>query len=152
MEKNVGQAPKFKKSYVSTVMEKKLTDSYAEMPSSLSLLPVMLPAPRTVHSACGLRGPPALTPAQGKLQRESRSVHAPSWPMRVRKVVFSVQIAVLCKKYAAAMIIPVLYITGRLVRGVSALKTLRFHPSTQLQLGMGKLLVLSACKQGKSSV
>ena len=66
--------------------EKKLTDSCAETPSSPSLLPVMCPVPRTACSACGQRGPPALTPAQEKPQKENRYVHGPSWPMQERKV------------------------------------------------------------------
>lgn len=63
-----------------------MTDSCAEMPSSPSLLPVMPRAQETVYSACGLRGPPAHTPAQGKPQKGNKYEHDPFWPMRVRKV------------------------------------------------------------------
>ena len=66
--------------------EKKLTDSCAETPSSPSPLPAMCPVPRTVCSACGQRGPPALTPAQEKPQKENRYERGPSWPMQERKV------------------------------------------------------------------
>lgn len=66
--------------------EKKLTDSCAETPSSPSLLPAMCPVPRTACSACGPRGPPALTPAQAKPQKEDRYEPGPSWPTQGRKV------------------------------------------------------------------
>ena len=68
--------------------EKKLTDSCAETPSSPSRLPAMCPVPGTVCSACGQRGPPALTPAQEKPQKENRHERGPSWPMQERKVRF----------------------------------------------------------------
>lgn len=66
--------------------EKKLTDSCVEMPSSPSLWPVMPHAQRTVCSACGLRGPPAHTPARGKPQKGNRYEHDLFWPMPVMKV------------------------------------------------------------------
>jgi len=152
MEKSVAQALKFRRLCASTVMEKKLTDSCAEMPSSPSLLPVTPRAQRTVCSACGLRGPPARTPARGKPQKGNRSGHGPFWPMPVRKVELNVQIAVLCKRCAAVTSIPVLCTTGKLVPGASASRTLQYHPSTQPQLGMGRPLALLACRQEKSSV
>lgn len=152
MEKNVVQALKFKRLYASTVMEKKLTDSCAETPSSPSPLPAMPPAPRTVCSVCGLPGPPAPTHAQGKPQKGNRSERGPSWPMRGRKVELSVQIAVLCKRCAAVTSIPVLCTTGKLVPGASASRTPQSRPSTQLQLGTGRPLALLACRQEKSSV
>lgn len=49
------------------------------------------------------------------------------------------------------MSIPVLYITGKLVRGASALRTPHCRPSTQPQLGTGRPLALLACRQEKSS-
>lgn len=151
MARSAVQARKFKRLCASTVMEKKLTDSCAEMPSSPSRLPAMCPVPGTVCSACGQRGPPALTPAQEKPQKENRHERGPSWPMQERKVEFSAQTPVLCKRYAAVTSIPVLCTTGRLDPGASVSRTLQFRPSTQLQLGTGRPLAPLACRQEKSS-
>lgn len=152
MEKSVAQAVKFRRLYASTVMEKKLTDSCAEMPSSPSPLPVMPHAQRTVCSARGLHGPPAHTPARGKPQKGNRYEHGPFWPMPVTKVELTVQIAVLCKRCAVVTSIPALCTTGKLVPGASASRTLQYHPSTQRLLGMERHLAPLACRQEKSFV
>lgn len=152
MAKSVVQALKFRRLSASTVMEKKLTDSCAEMLSSPSLSPVMPRAQGTVCSPCGPPGLPAHTPAQGKPQKGNRYDLGPFWLTRAKKVELTVQIPVLCKRCAAVTSIPALCITGKRVRGASALRTPRYHPSTQLQLGTGRPLALSACRQEKSSV
>lgn len=151
MERSAVQARKFKRSCASAVTEKKLTDSYAEMPSFLSRLPVVPHAQRTVCSARGQCGPPAHTPAQGKLQKGNRSELGPFWLTLVKKVELTVRTPVLCRRRAAVMSIPVLCTTGKLAPGASALRTPPCQPSTQLQPGVGRLLALSACRREKSS-
>lgn len=64
--------------------EKRLTDSCVEMLSTQSQSSAKLHAQRIVFSACGLRGPPAPTPAPAKPQKGSRCVPAPSWHMQVK--------------------------------------------------------------------
>lgn len=151
-EESVARELRFKKLCASTVTEKKWTDSCAETQSSPSLWPAMPHAQRTVCSAPGLHGPPAHTPAQGKPQKGNRYERGPFSPTRVKKVEFAVQTPVLFKRYAAVTSILVPCTTGRLVPGASASRTPPYRPSTPVQLGMGRPLAPSACRQEKSSV
>lgn len=119
MKSHVALVHRFLLSSVSTAMEKRLTDSCVEMPSTQSRWCAKRRAQRTVCSACGLPGPPAHTPAPAKPQKGSSCAPAPSWRMQVKEE-FSAQTVVPSRKHAAVTSTLALCTIGRPVHGDNA--------------------------------
>lgn len=119
MRSHVALVHRFLLSSASTVMEKRLTDSCVEMLSTRSRSSAKLHARRIVFSACGLRGPPAPTPAPAKPQKGSRCVPVPFWHMQVKEE-YSAQIVVHYRKRAAVTNTLALCIIGRPAHGDNA--------------------------------